>query len=324
MRETESLSHWDYAVKDICGTFATRIHPHIPFIGNITLRNHGGLEIAHIETNAERVLRSKLACRDDRYCFLILQTHGVMGFVASNGDELSLAPGDMLLIDSSHEFAMLPQGLIQQLSFHLPREKLRHITTPKRAFHKLDYHSISALSLRGILQQLRFSDVHFGAKPQDAEALQQAIIALLTAALGQPSAPEFSLRDQAEQHIRRLIADHRLCPEKIASEMGISRRSLYRLFQQEGGSIAQHILDLRLNNAAADLQYRGQDALSVTDIAFRWGFNDVSQFSRAFKREMGLSPSAYRQQAQEIIKPCGPGPDAVASVPHADGDNVRG
>ncbi len=39
--------------------------------------------------------------------------------------------------------------------------------------------------------------------------------------------------------------------------------------------------------------------LSFTDIAFRLGFRDASNFSRVFRRWMGLSPSEYRQKEQQ-------------------------
>jgi len=35
----------------------------------------------------------------------------------------------------------------------------------------------------------------------------------------------------------------------------------------------------------------------VTEIAFRWGFKDSAHFSRAFKREFGISPSEVRRVA---------------------------
>ncbi|WP_221798153.1 transcriptional regulator FeaR [Oceanobacter mangrovi] len=297
MSERQDLSHWDSAVHNICGSFATRVHRDIPFVGDIRLHNHGGLEVAHIQTNAERVIRDKLACRDDRYCFLILQTDGTMGFAATNGDEMALKPGDIALIDSSFEFSMLPQGLIQQISVHLPRSMAQSVITGQQPFHKLAGSGISVQTLRSILQQLRFADSQFGASSLDACAIQQAIAALLPAAVQASRQDAVPLKLLAEQHIQRLLQDHRLSPEFLATEMGISRRTLYRLFEEDGESIAQRILHLRLQQASSELQ-QNESKLSITEIAYRWGFSDVSQFSRAFKREMGMSPRDYRGQQQ--------------------------
>jgi AraC-like DNA-binding protein len=36
---------------------------------------------------------------------------------------------------------------------------------------------------------------------------------------------------------------------------------------------------------------------TVTEIAFDLGYNDASNFTRAFRKLTGLSPSAYRREA---------------------------
>jgi len=53
------------------------------------------------------------------------------------------------------------------------------------------------------------------------------------------------------------------------------------------------LLQKRLNYAAALL--RG-GPMSVTEIAFESGFEDVSHFSRVFKEQFGVSPAAYRDK----------------------------
>jgi AraC-like DNA-binding protein len=37
---------------------------------------------------------------------------------------------------------------------------------------------------------------------------------------------------------------------------------------------------------------KGTRAISLTELAFAWGFSSSSHFSRSFKRRFGLSPSA--------------------------------
>jgi AraC family transcriptional regulator len=53
----------------------------------------------------------------------------------------------------------------------------------------------------------------------------------------------------------------------------------------------QYVLRTRLRRAAARLR---QDAANVAEIALASGFGDVSNFTRTFKREFGLTPRAYR------------------------------
>ncbi len=36
--------------------------------------------------------------------------------------------------------------------------------------------------------------------------------------------------------------------------------------------------------------------LSISEICFRWGFNESAHFSRAFRNEYGRSPREYRRE----------------------------
>lgn len=291
---------WKDRVSQICGDFRTTADPRLPFIGNIRRRDHDGLEVAHIQTNARRVFHPASDSQNDQNCFLILQTLGCMGVRDQQMGEILLRPGEMVLLDSGRAFDLLPQGLIHQISVHLPRQALQAALAGTPVGGKLSQSCISGQMLRSILQQLTYGDSSFSARQGDGVALQSALSALLSPALGGLSASEHALplRMLAEQHIRRLLQDYRLTPERLADEMNISRRTLYRLFEPEGKSIAQYILGLRIERASYDLADVSDKALSVTEIAFKWGFSDVSQFSRAFKRLKGLPPREWRQVHQ--------------------------
>jgi AraC family transcriptional activator of pobA len=58
-----------------------------------------------------------------------------------------------------------------------------------------------------------------------------------------------------------------------------------------GRSAGQHIQQLLVTEAASLLS---QSVLSISEIAYRLGFNDPSYFSRFYKKQTGISPSAYR------------------------------
>lgn len=85
-------------------------------------------------------------------------------------------------------------------------------------------------------------------------------------------------------------------PDKqmIADELGMSPRTLQRRLEEQDTSVKELIDQTRHQLA---LEYLTQDHLSVKEVAFSLGFNDASNFSRAFKRWEGKSPKAYRKQA---------------------------
>ncbi len=65
----------------------------------------------------------------------------------------------------------------------------------------------------------------------------------------------------------------------------------------EGGdTVAAAIRRFRLDRCREELEDRRQRARSITEIAFRWGFNDSAHFSRVFKARFGMSPRAVRRR----------------------------
>ncbi|MDG1231176.1 MAG: AraC family transcriptional regulator [Pseudomonadales bacterium] len=78
----------------------------------------------------------------------------------------------------------------------------------------------------------------------------------------------------------------------IAHAMNMSVRTLHNRLTQEGTSYQDILVDTRRELAE---QYIEQRNLSVSEIAYTLGFSDCSNFSRAFQRWMGCSPSKYRE-----------------------------
>lgn len=79
--------------------------------------------------------------------------------------------------------------------------------------------------------------------------------------------------------------------EQIADQLNLSLRSLQRRLREEQTSYQQLLDETRLELA---LQYINRTRLSVAQIAPLLGFSDSSNFNRAFKRWLGISPSRYR------------------------------
>lgn len=128
---------------------------------------------------------------------------------------------------------------------------------------------------------IRFSDDQLAAssKAQCEEALR-----LLTEDAG------FACR------VRRVIETSHPFPPKlarVATTLFVSERTLKRRLQAEEASF-QHLVDqVRLERAGELLQ---QTAMNLSQIADALGYADAANFTRAFKRWTGQSPSQYRNQ----------------------------
>jgi AraC-like DNA-binding protein len=97
--------------------------------------------------------------------------------------------------------------------------------------------------------------------------------------------------------VRRLITDElssgTLSKQGVAEKMNMSARNL-QLKLAERNTTFQETLDGTRQNLAAG--YIEQSHLAVTEIAYLLGFSDASNFTRAFRRWHGCSPSDYRAQ----------------------------
>lgn len=102
--------------------------------------------------------------------------------------------------------------------------------------------------------------------------------------------------DALTGRVRALLvqSDERLPTlEEVASALHVSTRTLKRRLQEEGRNfraLVDHVLQARAK------QMLQQDGLSVSEVAFCLGYNDVSNFSRAFRRWTGQSPGDFKKE----------------------------
>jgi AraC-like DNA-binding protein len=82
--------------------------------------------------------------------------------------------------------------------------------------------------------------------------------------------------------------------EKLCNDMGMSRTQLHnKLKALTGLSTSIFVRVLRLNRAKQLLETTQE---SVSEIAYRVGFNDPSYFTRCFTDEFGKPPKALKQK----------------------------
>ncbi|MES2129055.1 MAG: AraC family transcriptional regulator [Pseudomonadota bacterium] len=96
------------------------------------------------------------------------------------------------------------------------------------------------------------------------------------------------------QKIIELLPDGECNREKVASALCMSPAALHLKLTQRGTHFQELLDKTRMELACGYLQ---QAARSVTEVTFLLGFADTSNFTRAFKRWTGVSPTEFRQQA---------------------------
>lgn len=136
----------------------------------------------------------------------------------------------------------------------------------------------------------------------DAAAAASATTAMIAACF-HPSAARFaaadgtlldSLHNRIRQHIGERLQGGDIGADAICRSFGISRSTLYRLFEPHGG-IAAFVRNQRLSRVFTALMSPLEAHRTIADIAFEWGFTSEAHFSRAFRQAFGLTPREARQ-----------------------------
>lgn len=99
---------------------------------------------------------------------------------------------------------------------------------------------------------------------------------------------------QAHAKLIELLPSGDCSKAKVASALYMSVRTLHNRLA-EAGTTYQTLLDRTRRDLAE--QYMQQQNISVSEVAYLLGFSDCSNFSRAFHRWTGHSPSEYREEA---------------------------
>lgn len=106
-----------------------------------------------------------------------------------------------------------------------------------------------------------------------------------------------ALMERVMKVINENLSSTQLNVEMLSESVGISRTHLYRRLKEiTGRSPNELIRDLRLKQAATLLREKN---LSVTQIAYAVGFTSQTHFSSSFKKQYGLTPVEYAQQAKK-------------------------
>lgn len=267
------------------------------FHGEIDARYAGNLKVSTVTAAGVNLYRThnEIKRDNDAWFYTVFQLAGE-AIIEQDDRQVTLAAGDITLIDAARPCSIVWQQTSRQASLLLPRQRVApsgDIATACRLDKSLP---MVQLSQRLLLESMGGTTL----SASESEAALEAIACLLRPVLHQRE-PAPSRREKQFQKIIALIdasiqSEH-LRPEWLASETGMSVRSLYRLFADKGLVVAQYIKNRRLDLCARALQ-NAHDDEKLAGIGYRWGFSDHSHFSTAFKQRFGVSPGEYRKRCR--------------------------
>lgn len=88
-----------------------------------------------------------------------------------------------------------------------------------------------------------------------------------------------------------------LALDDVARNIATSRRSLQRAFEGEGITFREAVAVARMRRARALLQRGG---IPIYQVADRVGYRSKAEFTKAFKRHTGMTPSAYVRANRDV------------------------
>lgn len=221
------------------------------------------------------------------------------------GREISLSPGQVGIFDSGQRFALLHDRgpALQVASFWVPAEALdeRLSSAPDVAPARVSDDPFVGHLIAETAQVLNSSA--FRASDADNARLFGVLLDLVALSLSRSSragvAESVGLADATWLALRRAV-DGRLREPglgvaAIAAAIGISERYVHKLFERAGTTFASYLMDRRLDGAARDLKDPAIAGRAIGDIAFDWGFSDLSHFTRRFRHRFGCTPRDWRR-----------------------------
>ena len=263
----------------------------------------GDLYLIRGENSAMKVARTArhIANATGDELFICRQVSGQL-MIEQNGREVVLQAGDVTLLDPLLPYVGKFCSCSNLLVLKVPRralearvgktwEMLVRVIKPTEAEGGLTSAFLAALPA--------YTDrMGAAAKEVVAEQVLDLIALSLTNVVGADRPKLSSAHAVALMKVRAVIdarlTDPALNPAAVAAAAGISVRYANSVLAREGTSITRLIQARRLARCRRALQDPLQAHRTLSEIAYSWGFSDMTHFGRSFKATYGVLPSAYR------------------------------
>lgn len=254
--------------------------------------------VTRVSSAASTVFRDDdLIRRHPRDDLLVSLHRRGSGSVRQHGRAAALGYGSAALYDAATPYALSFPGTMSEVVLQVPR---RTLSSVGNAFSELTAVPLPDSAQLRALTMLA-SAVDARAVEGEAEALGEALVALLRSIATArrddhgPAVDPRLLLEGIRLWIDEHASDPDLTPERVARNFHVSLRTLQKIFADGGESPAAVIRRCRLRRGRSLLMCGS----SVAEAARRSGFLDVDSFTRAFRREFDLTPSAARATEPE-------------------------
>ncbi|GAA4767577.1 AraC family transcriptional regulator [Microbacterium gilvum] len=238
---------------------------------------------------------------------LVRITYVVEGTVFVDAAQRStrVDPGQILAVNLRTPFRFWTEGPTRLATTSIP---IRDLRLPPEQLEAVEFtvleRSPVIATWGAVMRALSNAAPDDGTRESElvAHALLDLAQAILSAPVGATRTfrADDALRQRVYDLIEREYADPDLQVSDIARRLRVSTRYVHRLFQDEPLSVARAIRSRRVEAAARAMLLTRR---SFEEIAIAVGFGSVDSAHRAFREQIGLTPSAYRRSGGEAEPP---------------------
>ncbi|WP_201747203.1 helix-turn-helix domain-containing protein [Glaciimonas sp. PCH181] len=305
----ERVDFWREMVLRLFADVDISAKPASNFFGKMKSQHCNALRLTDANAAGQIVNRRHRYTRseyEDRY-FAILMLEGTQ-FMEQDGNEVLLKPGDFALYDATRPHHLTFPADWREVIVSVPRIALNQRVTglEKRMATRIQTDTGVGRVLRGFFEGMTSQIGTFNAI--EMERLAETATNLIALSLGtiQPADATLSrTRNLALIRVKIFINEHlgdpNLNTQMVVQAMMLSSRYINKLFEDEGSSLMRYILRRRLERCSADLLDPANTVMRISDVALRWGFNNLSHFSRAFRDHYGSCPRTLRYEGAEAL-----------------------
>lgn len=236
------------------------------------------------------------------------QISGVLT-LEQHGRAVSLSAGSFMLLDPRVPYSGTLDSSASMLVLKVPRHLLEArlgrapqlVSVPVEPVQGGEAAWTS--SLLSILPEIAGSLANGVAEEMIRDQMLDLIALSIGKAMGKEKTGVSSARAVVLMKVRSVVesrlADPGLDARAVALAAGVSLRYANAALADEGTSIGRLIQTRRLFRCRRALEDPTQVHRTVSDIAYGWGFSDMTHFGRKFKAAFGLLPREYRKVCQE-------------------------
>ena len=272
------------------------------FEGELLREAVGPLTLLDVRSAAVRLRHTRAhAARLPSPSYLLLAPlRGRMQLRVDGGDTLQIEPGELCLLDHALPYELEHGDAMRTLCVDIPRAQLDLLLPdPQHAVGRLLRPQRGAVRMLSAMLRELGAELHPGINAHFTPALAQGLLGFIVEAYA--ADPELVPPAGSAVRIQSLLAriDARLAepdlaPIHIAGDAGISTRRLRSLLAAQGESFTTYLRRRRLERCAEWLRSPAWQQVSVTQIAFRAGFNNATHFGHAFRLQYGMTPRDWR------------------------------